>query len=66
MDYYGIKRVRGKGYENKNVIRRKKGGSRGRFFLFAALFGAVVYAAASAFFHSVTLPSTITAFSILF
>lgn len=66
MEYYGIKRVSGKGYENRNVIRRKRRRGNAAFFLFSALFGAAVYLIASAFFHSVILPSEITTFAVLF
>ena len=52
MEYYGIKRVGGKGYENKNVIVRRKKRGDYAFFFFLLLFGGVVYLAASALFRS--------------
>ncbi len=51
MDHRGIKRVGGKGYENKFLIVRHKKKDRA-FFLFLLLFGGALYLAASAVFHS--------------
>ena len=51
MEYRGIKRVGGKGYENKFVIVKRKRKDRS-FFLFLLLFGGAVYLIASVVFHS--------------
>ena len=54
MEAYGIKRVGGRGYENKNVVRRRKRRSERSFYLFLLLFGASVYGIASAFFRALS------------
>lgn len=66
MRYYGQMRVCGKGYENRNVIIRKKGKREVAFFLFLALFGATVYLTASALFHSALFGEVRSAFAISF
>lgn len=52
MNYQGIKRIGGKGYENKFVIVRKRKRGEFVFFFFLFLFGGAVYLIASALFHS--------------
>ena len=56
MKGYGIKRIGGKGYENRNVIRRREKRSDRVFFFFLLLFGASVYWVATAFFRAFTFP----------
>jgi len=53
MDYYGIKRVGGKGYENHYLVVRKRRKKEYAFFFFLLLFGGAVYLIASAIFRSV-------------
>ena len=65
MDYYGIKRVRGKGYENRNVVFRKRKRADLPFFFFLCVFGAFVYLVSSLIFRSAALPNVISSFSIL-
>ena len=67
MKYYGVKRIKGKGYENKNVIVRKRRGREYPFLFFLLLFGGTVYLVASALFRSAAWPDPIrTAASLLF
>lgn len=57
MEYRGIKRVGGKGYENQYLVVRKgrKGKGEYAFFFFLALFGGAVYLIASAIFRSLLI-----------
>ena len=68
MKYYGIKRVRGKGYENHYVIRRKKKRTaEAPFLFFLVIFGGLIYLFAFALFRSLSLPDrwiTAVAFSL--
>ena len=66
MDYHGIKRIGGRGYENHYVIRRKKRRGDVAFFLLLPFFGAAVYLIASALFHTLVLPQPEAVFSLLF
>lgn len=67
MKGYGVKRVSGKGYENKSVIVRKRRGRDYPFFFFLLLFGGAVYLIASALFRSASLPDPVqTAVSLIF
>ena len=52
MEYYGIKRVGGKGYENKYLVVRRGKKREYAFFFFLLLFGGTVYLAASVIFRS--------------
>ena len=65
MNCYGIKRVSGKGYENKNVIVKKRRKRDLPFFLFLGVFGAFVYLAATTIFRSALLSDAVLSFSIL-
>ena len=56
MKEYGIKRVSGRGYENRYVIRKRKRRADLPFLFFLLLFGGVTYLAASALFRSLSLP----------
>ena len=51
-NYYGIKRIGGKGYENNYLIVRKKKRGEYAFFFFLLIFGGAVYLAADAIFRS--------------
>ncbi|MBO4472681.1 MAG: hypothetical protein J5765_02605 [Clostridia bacterium] len=67
MDRYGVKRVSGKGYENKSVIVRKGRRRDYPFLFFLLLFGGVIYLTAFALFRSATLPDPVrAAVSLLF
>ena len=57
MEYRGIKRVGGKGYENQYLVVKKGRKSKGdyAFFFFLALFGGAVYLIASTIFRSLFL-----------
>ena len=52
MEYYGIKRAGGKGYENKYLVVRKRKKREYAFFFFLLLFGGTLYLAASVIFRS--------------
>ena len=52
MEYYHIKRVGGKGYENKYLVVRKRKKREYAFFFFLILFGVTVYLAASLLFRT--------------
>ncbi|MBO7390767.1 MAG: hypothetical protein J6U39_04915 [Clostridia bacterium] len=52
MEYYHIKRVGGKGYENKYLVVRKRKKREYAFLLFLILFGVTVYLAASLLFRT--------------
>ena len=60
-----IKRIYGKGYENRNVIVRKRKGG-GTFFLFLCLFGAVIYLLATALFRALSVTEAWRSLSFLF
>ena len=67
MNYYGVKRVSGKGYENKNVIVKKRRRADAPFLFFSLLFGGAVYLIASALFHALSFPNRASAvISLLF
>ena len=66
MNYYGIKRVGGKGYENNYLIVRKRRKKEGTFFFFLLLFGGAVYLFASAFFRSLFFAEMPVSLPILF
>ena len=61
-----IKRIYGKGYENRNVIIRKRKERGDAFLFFLLLFGVTTYLLASAFFHSVRVEEAWRAISVLF
>lgn len=52
MEYYNIKRVGGKGYENKYLVVRKRKKREYAFFFFLILFGVTVFLAASLLFRT--------------
>ena len=66
MNYYGIKRIGGKGYENKYLVvkRRKKG--EYAFFFFLLIFGGAVYLSAAALFRSLLMTDLSESVSVLF
>ncbi len=66
MDYRGIKRIGGSGYENEFVIvrRRKKGAYA--FFLFLLIFGGGVYLIAHTVFRALFFESVRASLFILF
>lgn len=67
MKYYGVKRVSGRGYENKNVVVRKRKGKDLPFLFFSLLFGGTIYLVAAAFFRFAALPDPVTtAVSLIF
>ena len=67
MKYYGVKRVKGRGYENKSVIVRKRRRTDVPFLFFLLLFGGTVYLVATALFRSASLPDPVrTAVSLIF
>ncbi|MBO4479659.1 MAG: hypothetical protein J5774_04770 [Clostridia bacterium] len=66
MEYRGIKRVGGRGYENKFVIFRRRKKKEYAFFFFLLLFGGAVYSIASAIFRSVLLPSVSASLPVFF
>ena len=67
MKKYGVKRISGKGYENRNVIVRKKRSPDYPFLFILSLFGGVVYLAASAVFRSAAIPDPVrSAFALIF
>ena len=57
MKKYGIVRVSGKGYENKNVIFKKRRKADYPFLFLSLVFGGVIYLSASAIFHAMLSPS---------
>ena len=65
MEYRGIKRVSGKGYENKFLVVRHRRKDHA-FFLFLLLFGGAVYLAASAVFHALFHTDVRASLSFLF
>ena len=66
MDYRGIKRIGGRGYENEFVIvrRRKKGAYA--FFLFLLIFSGGVYLIAHTVFRALFFESVRASLFILF
>ena len=67
MNRYGVKRVSGKGYENRSVIVRKGRRRDYPFLFFLLLFGSVVYLIAFALFRSASFPDPVrTAVSLIF
>ena len=67
MDAFGVRRVSGKGYENRNVIVRKKRRTDYPFLFFLLPFGGTIYLVASGFFRFLSLPDPIaSAVSLLF
>ena len=66
MNYYGIKRIVGKGYENNYlVVKRKKRGEYA-FFFFLLIFGGAVYLTADAIFRSLFFTDIRASLSLLF
>ena len=61
MKTYGVKRISGKGYENRYVIVRKRKDRDYPFLFFLLLFGGAVYLIASALFRSASLPDPVRA-----
>lgn len=66
MEYYGIKRVGGKGYENNYLVVRKMKKREYAFFFFLLLFGGTVYLAASAIFRALFTVDVRASLSFLF
>ena len=66
MNHHGIKRIGGKGYENRYLVVRKRAGREVAFFLLLLLFGGVVYLVASALFHSLFFTGNGVSVSFLF
>lgn len=56
MKYYGIKRVAGRGYENRYVVVRRGRRRDLAFFFFLTVFAGTVYLLASAFFRAISYP----------
>ena len=52
MEYYGIKRIGGKGYENNYLVVKKRKKKEYAFFFFLLIFGSAVYLAAAAIFRA--------------
>ena len=67
MKRYGVRRIGGKGYENKNVIVRRRRGRDLPFFCFLLPFGGTVYLIAASIFRFAALPDPVAvAVSLLF
>ena len=66
MEYRGIKRVGGKGYENKYLIIRRKRPREYAFFFFLFVFGGAVYLIASALFRALLFTDVRASLSFLF
>ena len=57
MKYYGIKRVAGRGYENRYVVVRRGKRRDLAFFFFLTVFAGAIYLLAFAFFRAVSYPT---------
>ena len=66
MDYYGIKRIGGKGYENNYLIVKKRKKREFAFFFFLLIFGSAIYLAAFAIFRSLFYTGVSVSFSYFF
>ena len=66
MRFYGNKRVCGRGYENRNIVVRKRKRREEGFFLFLALFGATVYFMANVLFRSLLFGAARPAVTLVF
>ncbi|MBQ7712396.1 MAG: hypothetical protein IJT69_01120 [Clostridia bacterium] len=61
MERYGVRRISGKGYENRNVIVRRRRGKDLPFLFFLIPFGGTVYLVAASIFRFAALPDPIAA-----
>ena len=66
MEYRGIKRIGGRGYENKFVIVRRRRKGEYAFFFFLLLFGSAVYLIAHTVFRSLFFESVRVSLPVLF
>ena len=66
MNYYGIKRIGGKGYENKYLVVKKRRKGEYAFFFFLLIFGGAVYLTADAIFRSLLFTDVRASLSLFF